>query len=137
MEVSMELDTQTIGKRIKERRKTLGLTQLDIKTKVGISSGNISDIERGNRLPAATTLVQLAQVLECSIDYILTGVSPDSEIIAYSDIGESAQKLLNFFYTLSEEDQEELIMIAEMKSRKRKRTISSLSDTENLTSETA
>ena len=96
-----------------------------------------SDIERGNRLPAATTLVQLAQVLECSIDYILTGVSPDSEIIAYSDIGESAQKLLNFFYTLSEEDQEELIMIAEMKSRKRKRTISSLSDTENLTSETA
>lgn len=128
----MELDTQTIGKRIKERRKTLGLTQLDIKTKVGISSGNISDIERGNRLPAATTLVQLAQVLECSIDYILTGVSPDSEIIAYSDIGESAQKLLNFFYTLSEEDQEELIMIAEMKSRKRKRTISSLSDTENL-----
>ncbi len=133
----MELDTQTIGKRIKERRKTLGLTQLDIKTKVGISSGNISDIERGNRLPAATTLVQLAQVLECSIDYILTGVSPDSEIIAYSDIGESAQKLLNFFYTLSEEDQEELIMIAEMKSRKRKRTISSLSDTENLTSETA
>lgn len=133
----MELDTQTIGKRIKERRKTLGLTQLDIKTKVGISSGNISDIERGNRLPAATTLVQLAQVLECSIDYILTGVSPDSEIVAYSDIGESAQKLLNFFYTLSEEDQEELIMIAEMKSRKRKRTISSLSDTENLTSETA
>ncbi|WP_416861709.1 helix-turn-helix domain-containing protein [Helicobacter ganmani] len=95
----MELDTQTIGKRIKERRKTLGLTQLDIKTKVGISSGNISDIERGNRLPAATTLVQLAQVLECSIDYILTGVSPDSEIVAYSDIGESAQKLLNFFYT--------------------------------------
>lgn len=48
----MELDTLEIGKRIRERRKELHLTQLDIKEKTGISSGNMSDIERGNRLPA-------------------------------------------------------------------------------------
>ena len=53
MEVLMELDTLEIGKRIRERRKELHLTQLDIKEKTGISSGNMSDIERGNRLPAA------------------------------------------------------------------------------------
>ena len=39
MEVPMELDTLEIGKRIKERRKELCLTQLDIKEKTGISSG--------------------------------------------------------------------------------------------------
>lgn len=114
----MELDMKTIGNRIKERRKELNLTQLDIKSRVGISSGNISDIERGNRLPAASTLVQLAEVLECSVDYILTGVSPLSEIPLLSVQGESAKKLVNLFLTLSPEDQDELIMIAQMKADK-------------------
>ena len=59
----MELDIQSIGKRIKKRRKELHLTQTEIKEKTGISSGNMSDIERGNRLPAATTLAQLSEIL--------------------------------------------------------------------------
>lgn len=136
----MELDMITIGNRIKERRKELNLTQLDIKERVGISSGNISDIERGNRLPAAATLVQLAQVLDCSIDYILTGVSPKSDNSDLYPADESAQKLLRLFYVLSDDDQEELIMIAQMKATKRKRNKTaklSPSETSNTSSETA
>lgn len=136
----MELDMLSIGNRIKERRKELNLTQLDIKSKVGISSGNISDIEHGNRLPAASTLVQLAKVLECSIDYILTGFSPTEEKCVSSAIGESAQKLLTLFYSLSPDDQYELVMIAELKANKGKRmqdAKSSLSRTYNTTYESA
>ena len=117
----MELDVQTIGKRIKERRKELNLTQLDIKDKVGISAGNISDIERGNRLPAAGTLVQLATVLDCSIDYILTGNIPLPEDHNFPISEKSARHLLDLFHMLSSDDQDELIMIAEMKVSKRKR----------------
>ena len=75
----MEADTTAIGTRIKTRRKELGLTQLDIKAAAGISSGNLSDIENGNRLPAATTLIQLSAVLSCSADWILTGKPETSE----------------------------------------------------------
>lgn len=117
----MELNIQTIGTRIKERRKELNLTQLEIKQKVGISSGNMSDIEHGNRLPSAPTLVQLAEVLECSVDYILTGNTLKEENYVLSDIGEFAQELLNYFYKMSPEDQDELLMIAKMKANKRKR----------------
>ena len=85
----MELDIQSIGKRIKKRRKELHLTQTEIKEKTGISSGNMSDIERGNRLPAATTLAQLSEILDCSIDWILTGKSPLSENLIFPDIGEN------------------------------------------------
>lgn len=74
------MDNKTIGNRIKERRKALKLTQSDIKQKFGISTGQLSDIESGNRLPAANTLIQLAEALECSIDYILTGNSPTKDI---------------------------------------------------------
>lgn len=135
----MELDMHSIGIRIKERRKELNLTQLDIKAKAGISSGNISDIERGNRLPAASTLIQLAQVLECSVDYILTGASPTKEKNESSVVGESARELLDLFYILSPEDQNELLMIAEMKANKRKRqgnVKSSLSKNDDTSPET-
>lgn len=111
----MELDIQSIGKRIKKRRKELHLTQTEIKEKTGISSGNMSDIERGNRLPAATTLAQLSEILDCSIDWILTGKSPLSENLISPDIGEKDQKLLSLFHEISEEDQEELLMIAQLK----------------------
>ncbi len=111
----MELDIQSIGKRIKKRRKELHLTQTEIKEKTGISSGNMSDIERGNRLPAATTLAQLSEILDCSIDWILTGKSPLSENLIFPDIEEKDQKLLSLFHEISEEDQEELLMIAQLK----------------------
>ena len=136
----MELDMLTIGQRIKERRKELNLTQLDIKSKVGISSGNLSDIENGNRLPAASTLLQLAKALECSVDYILTGAPLISEKYNSSVIGESEQELLTIFHSLSPDDQYELIRIAEIKADKGKRTQnakSSLSCTSNITYETA
>ena len=131
----MELDIQSIGKRIKKRRKELHLTQTEIKEKTGIS-GNMSDIERGNRLPAATTLAQLSEILDCSIDWILTGKSPVSENLISPDIGEKDQKLLSLFHEISEEDQEELLMIAQLKynrtqKSKEAETTSSLSRSGN------
>ena len=132
----MELDIQSIGKRIKKRRKELHLTQTEIKEKTGISSGNMSDIERGNRLPAATTLAQLSEILDCSIYWILTGKSPVSENLISPDIGEKDQKLLSLFHEISEEDQEELLMIAQLKynrtqKSKEAETTSSLSRSGN------
>lgn len=114
----MELDTLEIGKRIKERRKELRLTQLDIKEKTGISSGNMSDIERGNRLPAANTLLQLSEVLQCSIDYLLRGKSSISENLTTSpptDLSPQEQDMLKLFRNISKDDQEELLMLAKMK----------------------
>ncbi len=127
----MELDTLEIGKRIRERRKELHLTQLDIKEKTGISSGNMSDIERGNRLPAANTLLQLSEVLQCSIDYLLRGNSSISEITDMSSLAALSpqeQNMVRFFRNLSKEDQEELLMLAEMKYLRIQKAEDSLTD---------
>lgn len=109
----MELNTTEIGNRIKERRKELHLTQMDIKEKTGISSGNMSDIEQGNRLPAAATLAQLSEVLQCSVDYILTGKSPYVE--NFLPLSPQESDLLKFFRKISLEDREEILMLAQMK----------------------
>lgn len=112
----MELDMHTIGLRIKNRRKELRLTQIDIKSAVGISSGNISDIENGNRLPAASTLVQLAKILDCSVDWILTGTSSNKENSALLQAGDyTEEKLLANFRKLAEKDKEEIQELIEFK----------------------
>ena len=118
----MELDMSTVGARIRARRKELGLTQLDIKTATSISSGTISDIENGNRLPAAATLVQLALVLHCSVDWILTGNIPHQEnILSPASQTAAEQTLLSGFRKLSAADQEELLEILQMKLRRTKK----------------
>ena len=68
-----------IGERIKNRRKELHLTGKQIKDAVGISTGNLSDIENGKILPSSSALIGLSKVLECSCDYILLGKSHISE----------------------------------------------------------
>ena len=74
-----------VGKRIKERRLELGLTQKDINYKTGISTGNLSDIENGKKLPASSTLCMLSDALNCSIDWILKGVTLKCENCHYDE----------------------------------------------------
>lgn len=107
------MDKTEIGVRIHERRKKLSLTQTQIKSVTGISSGNLSDIEHGNKLPSAAALIALSEVLKCSTDWILLGKSPDCENLSAIE-----KDFIDKFYQLSEDDREEIIEIIEMKLRR-------------------
>lgn len=105
----------SIGERIKNRRKELNITQLQIKDATGISSGNMSGIESGKSLPSASALIGLSKILDCSVDWILTGRFPVSKGITLSDIEE---ELIQGFRELSEDDKDELMGILKMKRLK-------------------
>lgn len=121
-----------IGKRIKERRMELQITQTQIQKQTNITSGNLSCIENGKYLPSAIALIELSRVLNCSVDWILTGKSKETKNTFFSDISDIDKKLLQYFHEMSEDNQDELLMIAEMKANKRKRDIkSSLSGNDN------
>lgn len=127
----MNLDMKTIGERIKTRRLELNLKQNDIKDAVGISSGNLSEIENGNRTPSMVTLYRLADVLECSIDWIVKGESPKKEIAKISHIEDSENEFLSFYLKLSSNDQEEILDIMKLKISKYKMGKSYNSGTQN------
>lgn len=114
------MTAKEIGERIKKRRVELGLTQTDIKESTGISSGNMSDVERGNRFPSIPTLIQLCSILNCTSDYILTGSSPTSEKKG-QDISVSISYLIELFSSLSNDDVDDLIALAEVKLSRSKR----------------
>lgn len=104
-----------IGQRIKNRRTQLHITGAEIKEQTGISTGNLSSIETGKNFPSSTALIQLSKVLDCSVDWILFGKTPKSEIIDFSGIDISEQQFINQFNALSEDDKEEIIMLVQMK----------------------
>ena len=104
-----------IGQRIKERRRALKITQTQIQENTSISSGNLSCIENGKYLPSATALVELSNILECSVDWILTGNSSISNNQVVLDIKDSERTLLTQFKELSEDDQEEILMMVQLK----------------------
>lgn len=135
------MDTVELGKRIKNRRLELNLTQSDIKQKTGISTGNLSDIERGRSAPSASALCELSDVLECSVDYILFGKSRNTDKSKLSDIREQLppvqELVLSSLLELDPIDQEEILDIIEMKIRRKKHLARSSNSELAATSETA
>lgn len=113
------MEDLSIGMRIKQRRKELGLTQVQIKQATGISSGNMSDIENGNKLPSALALISLSIILNCSIDWMLKGELPQNDKSVLPN--EREFLFLEGFKTLCVEDQDELLEILQMKLRKNKK----------------
>lgn len=97
-----------IGDRIHKRRKELKLTQADIFENTGISSGNLTGIEKGRNLPSATAIISLSKILKCSTDWILLGKTLNLE---YSD---EEISLIESFKCLSETDKEKVLHFIEI-----------------------
>jgi transcriptional regulator with XRE-family HTH domain len=63
----------TVGDRIRERRTKLGWTQDDLASKAGLSKGFLSDVENNKRNVGADSLLDLAEALNVSLDYLMKG----------------------------------------------------------------
>lgn len=64
---------QDMGLRIKEKRKSLKLTQEEISEMLDISVKHFSEVERGLTGLSIENLIKLSNILGVSIDYIVKG----------------------------------------------------------------
>lgn len=60
-----------VGRRIKERRDVLGLTQEDLALRIEASRSTLANYELGRREPDLVTLQKLAHALNTSISYLV------------------------------------------------------------------
>lgn len=72
-EYRLKVDCMSIGKRIRERRKELNLTQEDLVRALGFTPQHISVIEQDKRAPSLSSLAKLAEELGVTVDYLITG----------------------------------------------------------------
>lgn len=88
----MEFDRRKIGERISKQRRKLGLTQQNIYDEIDISQNHYSRIENGHVGISIDKLIQLSDILNISIDYILTGKTQNNK---KSDFEEKYNELSN------------------------------------------
>ena len=68
-----DMNIETIGERIAKKRKEVGLTQNKLAEKLIISNKAVSKWESGLSSPSIDLLPNLADILNCSIDYLVRG----------------------------------------------------------------
>lgn len=61
----------TLGQKIKEERDRKGWSQIFFARKIGVTNAVLSNYERDVRDPDTTTLKNIANTLEVSVDYLL------------------------------------------------------------------
>jgi len=65
-------DARKAGQKIAILRKEKGMTQEELAEKMGISPQAVSKWENGNSMPEVALLVSLSEILDCSVDCILS-----------------------------------------------------------------
>lgn len=67
------MNMQKVGEQISVLRKNKNMTQNELGERIGVTFQAVSKWERGETLPDTAVLVDLANILETTTDYILTG----------------------------------------------------------------
>lgn len=67
----MKYDAEQIGKRIREERIKMGLTQKELGQKLNIVPKQISTYESGKQLPPLNMMLNLCSVFSCELGYLL------------------------------------------------------------------
>lgn len=79
-----------LGKRLKEIREKLGISQLEFSKKLGVSQIAVANLESEKNYPKFTTLIEVLKILGCDANYLLQD---------YRDFGK-------FDFIFSDEDKE-------------------------------
>jgi transcriptional regulator with XRE-family HTH domain len=78
------MDYIALGRRIRNERLRLGITQEKLAEDVNISASYIGQIERGERSLTLDTLVQVANRLSVTIDFLLSDYVPPQDESLYN-----------------------------------------------------
>ena len=81
----------TIGDRIKQKRKELGLTQAELGQKLNVTDRAVSKWEQNEGNPDMSLIAPLANVLGVTLDYLITG--KQEETISLDDMDEEKRAL--------------------------------------------
>ena len=66
----------SLGERISELRKGKNISQVELSKRLGVSRQAVSKWENDQSSPDTGKLIDLAQVLDTEVEYLVTGVKP-------------------------------------------------------------
>ena len=104
--MSEKINFKTIGKNIKAARAKKGITQDELSTLVEASTSYISEIETGAANPSLTILINIARVLDTTVDCLLgdiqANVNEEYELRAKDILADCSDADRNFLLNCME-----------------------------------
>lgn len=104
---------EDLGRRVREERLQMHMTQEYLAEEVDVSVAFIGQIERGERYPSLQTMINLANALRTTVDYLLMdSIKPTNQNLC--------KLWIQLTKDMNENDMEMLIEIAKSISNHRK-----------------
>lgn len=100
------MDQIKIGKFIAERRKKIGLTQMQLGEMLGITDRAVSKWENGRSLPDSSIMLELCRILEITVNDLLCG-----EVITVDNYKEKLEKNMLEMVKQKEENDKKLLSV--------------------------
>lgn len=102
----------TLGARIEERRKAIGLSQAELARRVGVRQSTMNSLINGDSR-TSRSLLQIARELRTSAAY-LTGASddPNEGVAPEAELYGEDRELIDCFHSLSDKDRGVLLHLA-------------------------
>jgi transcriptional regulator with XRE-family HTH domain len=107
-----------VGKRLRRRRRLLGLTQQQLAESVGIRFQQIQKYECGANRVSASRLFELAESLDVPVQYFYEGLSQRDDVVSEGHLAADvlSQKetvdLIRAYYRLGERPRKRLLELA-------------------------
>ncbi len=98
---------KAFGKRLKELRKQKGWTQKELANKLDIRYSHLNKYENGIHAPPLEKLIQLADLFDVSLDYLVKGLPMEESPIR----NELLHKRFKALETFDEEDKTTVIKV--------------------------
>ena len=80
------MDQIKIGKFISEQRKNKGMTQIEFAEKLGVTNKSVSRWETGRNMPDVSLFIPICELLEISVNELITGEKIEKDDTAKADI---------------------------------------------------
>ena len=104
------VNTVSIGSRMKERREELGMTQIQLAEKIGVTKGAIGNYETDANSPKASIMYKIFEALQCDANYLYQDEMYDVQSVM---LPEDELEVLKLYRQLNTEGQEKLIDYAD------------------------
>lgn len=98
-----------VGKRLKQLREELNMTQKELADKLGISRAAVGLYEQGKRNVDNDTLLKLSEIFNVSADYLLGNTDIKTPVDKISSALSDDPDLLAFWNTLKEREDLQLL----------------------------
>lgn len=98
-----EINFPAISKKIKETRLSKGLTQEYIANMADVNTSHISNIENNRVKISLTTLVQICNAMDVTVDYILSS--------EYTSTSSLDNEILKELHTCSDEKKQKVLQM--------------------------